>query len=81
MFCVEERAMSKADTITVRIECLLSAGLFRQQSTQDLRVVLIRILALANEVQALVLILTWAISGPSRESTLTSLLSTRIFFL
>lgn len=58
MFCVEERAMSKADTITVRIECLLSAGLFRQQSTQDLRGVLIRILALANEVQALVLILT-----------------------
>lgn len=40
------------------------AGLFRQQSTQDLRGVLIRILTLANEVQALVLILTSAISGP-----------------
>lgn len=56
VFCVEDKALNKADTILAHIGFLLLAALFMQQSTQDLRRVLIRVLIPANEVQALLLI-------------------------
>lgn len=56
MFCVEDKAMNKADTIPAHIEFPHLADLFRQQSTREIRGVLTRVLTLANEVQALVFI-------------------------